>query len=143
VVRRVRGTGGPAARRAALGARAIRRIVHGVVAGERREADVSVTFVGPARMRLLHREWKGRDRATDVLSFALPQPGGALAGDVYVCPAVAREQARAHGVPLREELARLVIHGTLHVLGYDHPDDDRRTRSAMWQRQERYVRVLA
>lgn len=142
-MRRARGTAGPAARRAPLGARAVRRIVRGVVAGERREADVSVAFVGPARMRLLHREWKGRDRTTDVLSFALPQPGGRLAGDVYVCPAVAREQARAHGVALREELARLVIHGTLHVLGYDHPEDDGRTRSPMWRRQERYVRALA
>jgi probable rRNA maturation factor len=63
-------------------------------------------------------------------------------GDVYVCPWVAARQARAHGVSLREELVRLVIHGTLHALGRDHPEGPDRIRSAMWRRQERYVEAL-
>jgi probable rRNA maturation factor len=46
-------------------------------------------------------------------------------------------------VPEREELARLVVHGTLHVLGWDHPETEDRTRSPMWRRQERYVDRLA
>jgi len=106
-------------------------------------ATISVTFLGPARMQSLNREWMGRDRPTDVIAFALPGPSGELAGDVYVCPAVARDQAGSLGVPLRQELIRLVVHGTLHVLGYDHPDGAGRTRSAMWRRQERYVKALA
>jgi probable rRNA maturation factor len=44
---------------------------------------------------------------------------------------------------VREELIRLVVHGTLHVLGYDHPDHGERERSPMWRRQERYVEALA
>jgi len=56
---------------------------------------------------------------------------------------VARENATRLGVPLRRELARLVVHGTLHVLGHDHPEGERREQSAMWQRQERYLRRLA
>jgi rRNA maturation RNase YbeY len=64
-------------------------------------------------------------------------------GDIYIAPDVARENARTAGAPAREELTRLVVHGTLHVLGYDHPEGDGRDRSSMWKRQERLVRRLA
>lgn len=90
-------------------------------------------------MRRLNREYLGHDHPTDVISFALPAPGGALAGDVYVCRAEAAKNAQRHGVPLAEELVRLVVHGTLHVLGYDHPEGEDRVRSTMWRKQERYV----
>jgi probable rRNA maturation factor len=62
---------------------------------------------------------------------------------VYICPWVARREARALGIPLRQELIRLVVHGTLHALGRDHPEGEERTRSTMWRRQERYVEALA
>ena len=93
-------------------------------------------------MRALNLEWKRHDRPTDVLAFSLPGPDGKLAGDIYVCSAVAAEQARAMALPHREELIRLVIHGTLHVLGYDHPEGPGRTRSVLWRRQERYLEAL-
>ena len=114
--------------------------VRRVLAGERRIAAISLTFVGKERMRELNRRWRGADRATDVLAFALEGPAGALTGDIYVCRALALRQAAARHLPLRQELLRLAIHGTLHVLGYDHPEDERRTGSAMWRRQERYLR---
>jgi probable rRNA maturation factor len=122
---------------------AVRRVTTAVLKGERRKAQVTVTFLGPTRMRALNREHLGHDRTTDVISFALPTPDGGLVGDVYVCRAVAASQAKALGVPLREELVRLVVHGTLHVLGHDHPAGAGRTRSAMWRKQERYVKRLA
>lgn len=121
----------------------VRRVVGGVLAGERRGAEVSVTFLGRDAMRRLNAEYKGVDRPTDVIAFPLAGPDGRLVGDVYVCPWVARREAAARGVPVREELVRLVVHGTLHVLGWDHPDDDDRTRSPMWRRQERYVERYA
>jgi probable rRNA maturation factor len=65
-------------------------------------------------------------------------PDGRLVGDIYVCRAVAAKQAREMGVGVTEELVRLVIHGVLHVLGYDHPETGRE-RSPMWRKQERYV----
>jgi probable rRNA maturation factor len=99
--------------RPGLPERTVARLVRAVLAGERRSAAVSVTFLGPARMRALNREWKGHDYPTDVLSFALQPRDGALTGDIYICPAVARAQARALGVREREELVRLVVHGTL------------------------------
>lgn len=127
-------------RRPALAAATVRRAVRGVLRGERRDADISVTFLGALTMRRLNHEYLGHDRPTDVISFGLEAPGGRLAGDVYVCRAVATRNARRHGVPLRQELVRLVVHGTLHVLGYDHPEGDHRIRSPMWRRQERYVK---
>jgi probable rRNA maturation factor len=114
-----------------------------VLRGERRDALVSVTFLGRDAMRRLNAEHTGRKRPTDVLSFELTDPAGRAVGDVYICPWVARREARARGVPLRQELLRLVVHGTLHALGREHPEGEGRTTSAMWRRQERYVDALA
>jgi probable rRNA maturation factor len=129
-------------RRLPLPAALVQRAVTTVLRAERRRASVSVTFLGRDTMRRLNAAHTGHDRPTDVLSFALHDPAGGLVGDVYVCAWAAEREARARGIPLRQELLRLIVHGTLHALGYDHPDDERRTRSPMWRRQERYVEGL-
>lgn len=126
----------------ALPDRVVRRVIDAVLSGERRRARISVTFVGRDSMRQLNRDYKQHDRPTDVLAFALRAPDG-IVGDIYVCPWVARREAAARRVPFREEVVRLLVHGTLHVLGYDHPENGRRELSAMWRRQERYVAGLA
>lgn len=126
----------------ALPERTVRRVVEAVLAGERRRAAVSVTFLGRDAMRRLNARHKGRDEPTDVIAFTLPGPGGERLGDVYLCAWMARREAAARGIPLRQELIRLLVHGTLHVLGYDHPADGREA-SPMWRRQERYVKALA
>jgi probable rRNA maturation factor len=130
-------------RRLPLSRALVRRVVLEVLRLERREALVSITFLGRDAMRRLNAQHKGRDRPTDVLTFALADPSGQALGDVYVCPWVARREARARKIPLRQELIRLVVHGTLHALGQDHPEGAARTRSPMWRRQERYVEALA
>jgi probable rRNA maturation factor len=121
----------------------VRKAVATVLLGERRHADLSVTFVGAATMQVLNRDFKQHNRPTDVIAFALPQPDGTLTGDVYICRAVAARESRARRIPVREELLRLVVHATLHVLGHDHPEGPARERSDMWLRQERYLRDLA
>ena len=122
-------------------ARVVRELVLGVLAGEKqRGASVSITFVGPARMRTLNREHLGHDYVTDVISFALGDRT-ALVGDIYVCPAVAVKAAREFGTTAKNEIQRLVVHGVLHVLGYTHPETGDRTRSAMWIRQERHLKA--
>lgn len=126
-----------------LAARLVRRAVAAVLDGEGTgPAAVSVTFLSPERMRSLNRRTFGHNRVTDVIAFPLPH-AGARGGDIYVCPAAAREAARDLGLSAREELIRLVVHGTLHVLGYAHPSGAGRERSPMWRRQERYLRALA
>jgi len=99
-------------------------------AGRRLEAgpgDVVLRFVDEEEMRLLNREWRGKDRPTDVLSF----PAGTVApdgrrhlGDIAICFAVAREQARRRRHAPAREVAILALHGLLHLLGHDHETDD-------------------
>jgi probable rRNA maturation factor len=124
----------------------IARVARAVLdAGRVRDAMLSITFVSNARIRSMNRKHLGRNGATDVISFGFRRAGkrAPVVGDVYIAPDVARESARENRVPVREELVRLVVHGTLHVLGHDHPDSDARTRSPMWRKQEALVRRLA
>jgi len=108
-------------------------------------AMISVSFVSNRAIRVLNRQHLRRDRVTDVIAFGFRRAGrGApIIGDIYIAPDVARASAGENGVSVREELVRLVVHGTLHVLGYEHPETEARTRSAMWRRQERLVARLA
>jgi probable rRNA maturation factor len=107
---------------------------------------VELALLDAAAMRRLNRRVTGRRGLTDVLAFSLPQPDGGILGDVYICPAAAERYVRRQGSggrrAVREEMVRLAVHGTLHVLGYDHPEGAGRMRSPMWRRQERYVRRL-
>ncbi len=130
--------------RSPLPAATVARVARAALATARRPVvRFQVTWLSRPAMQRLNREWKGHDCPTDVLSFALPAPDGTITGDVYICPAVARQQARELGVPPREEAIWLVVHGALHVLGHDHPEGPARTRSAMWRTQERLVARLA
>lgn len=109
------------------------------------DAMLSITFVGRAAISELNRRYLGHHGLTDVISFGLGRNGkrGAVIGDIYICPEVACENAKRQGVPIGEEVLRLVVHGTLHVLGHDHPNGASRTASPMWQRQEKILaRVL-
>ena len=107
-------------------------------------ALVSVTLVSSRRIGAMNQRHLGHAGATDVISFAFRDPAGAVIGDVYIAPTVATANARRFGRPAREELLRLVVHGTLHVLGHEHPEGAARERSPMWRRQEALVRrVLA
>ena len=120
----------------------VRNAAVATLKGERvRDAMISITFVGRAAMSELNRRYLGHNGATDVISFGLGRIGkvGAVLGDIYICPEVARDNARRQGVSAGEELLRLVVHGTLHVLGHDHPKGADRGGSAMWRKQERIL----
>ncbi len=116
---------------------AVRRVVRMVLRAEGvRNARVSVALVSDAAIAGVNAAYLGRRRPTDVIAFALADPRGGVMGDIYIAPAVARRSAARYGVPVREEVTRLVVHGVLHVLGYDHPGGDSRVESPMWLRQE-------
>ena len=112
------------------------RIAQQVLAWERAPAGshVDITLLSAVDMRRANRSATGRRGLTDVIAYSLPQPDGRIVGDVYICPDAAG--------PDDAELIRLAVHGTLHVLGYDHPEGAGRTRSRMWRVQERYVKQL-
>jgi probable rRNA maturation factor len=106
-----------------------------VLRSEGMAGELTLTFVDRAEIAALNAEHMGKDGPTDVLSFPLDSfdatagelPGPVLLGDVVVCPAVAREAAPTHAGTLDDELALLVVHGILHVLGHDHfePEETR------------------
>lgn len=104
--------------------------------------DLTLVLADSRLLRRLNRRFRGIDRPTDVISFALlegapsPAPCREL-GDVYISVPRARQQARQYRVTPQEELARLMIHGVLHLLGYDHikPSQAR----AMRCRESRYL----
>jgi rRNA maturation RNase YbeY len=93
-------------------------------------------------MRTLNRVWLGVDGDTDVIAFPLRGPRGSLAGDVYLSPEVAAMSARGLGISPAAEVRRLVVHGVLHVMGWDHPRGDGRLKSPMWRRQEKLLARL-
>ena len=83
--------------------------------------DLSVAVVSDRRMRALNRQFRGRDKVTDVLSFPAETRG--FLGDVVIAGGLAMKQARAAGHPVQTELRVLALHGLLHLLGYDHESD--------------------
>lgn len=116
-----------------------------LVAEEAGSCDLTVVLVDNAYIRTLNRRWRKRNAPTDVLSFSMTMgPDAAynygVLGDVYISIEKAREQAREYGVTFEEEIARLVVHGVLHLAGYDHekPGEARRMRS----REEAFLHSL-
>lgn len=86
-----------------------------------REATVTLRIVAEAEARRLNREYRGRDYATNVLTFAYGVDGrGALAGDVVICAPVVAREARSQGKPVEAHYAHLLVHGLLHLQGLDH-----------------------
>jgi probable rRNA maturation factor len=109
--------------RGAAAARRLRaRAAAYLAAVGRAEAELSVLLVTDRRIRTLNRRWRGKDRATDVLSFPLTDPpgNGPLLGDVVISLDTAARRARAEARPVARELDRYLAHGLLHLLGYDH-----------------------
>lgn len=99
-------------------------------------SELGVTFVGDRRMRRLNREFRGKDRTTDVLAFAMreakvpgmSQRGVFPLGDVVISLPTALRQARSENRPVDVELAMLLVHGVLHLCGYDHERSTAETR---------------
>jgi probable rRNA maturation factor len=93
-------------------------------------AELSVLFITADHMRRLNARFAGEDRPTDVLAFPMmeEEEGSLLLGDVVVCPEVARANARDRRETLERELEVLLVHGTLHLLGYDHQGAEDKAR---------------
>lgn len=107
-----------------------RKWVAAALAGRIREADLAVRVVDTAEGRALNRHYRGKDYATNVLSFPADLPEGLpegirlpLLGDLVLCAPVIAREAHEQGKPLAAHYAHLTVHGTLHLLGWDHGDD--------------------
>jgi len=120
----------------ALAALAVRTLI----AEDQARVELSVSFVGLDEMADLHLRYMGEEGPTDVLSFPLDgadEDGWRVLGDVVICP----EYAARNNPDLDAEVRLLLVHGILHLLGYDHEEDTE--RAEMWARQEHYSGVRA
>jgi probable rRNA maturation factor len=111
------------------------------------ETGVSLVLIDEAEMSQLNEVHMGKDAPTDVLSFPIEaaapgappmrSPGGPPIelGDVFIAPSVVRENAERHGVRFEDELSLMVVHGLLHLLGWDHETEDEATRMEARERE--------
>ncbi|WP_107851576.1 rRNA maturation RNase YbeY [Oceanimonas marisflavi] len=95
--------------------------------GERDEAEVTVRLVDEAESQALNRDYRGKDKPTNVLSFPFEAPPGVelpLLGDLVICRQVVEREAAEQNKPLQAHWAHMVVHGCLHLLGFDHIKDE-------------------
>jgi len=95
--------------------------------GNRTDAELTVRIVGRDESRQLNRDYRGKDSATNVLSFPADLPQGIdlpLLGDIVVCAPLVAEEAATQGKSLTDHWSHLTVHGVLHLLGYDHQAED-------------------
>ncbi len=123
---------------------AIRRWVRAALKGVRRgQIAVGVRVVGSAESRQLNRTYRHKDRPTNVLSFPFEAPAGAksdVLGDLVICAPVVRREAREQGRDTEAHWAHMVVHGILHLRGYDHQNN--KEAAAMERLEGRILRVL-
>jgi len=136
----------PLARQAATAA--ISESAFADLANAERQVEISITLTGDEQVRNLNAEWRGKDKPTNVLSFPQTGPAGLseaagdgpelMLGDLVLARGVCEREAADKAISLEDHAAHLIVHGTLHLLGYDHQDD----RSAE-DMEAREVRALA
>jgi len=100
--------------------------------------DITVRIVGRDEIRQLNSEYRGKDKPTNVLSFPYDDHPEGHIGDIVVCAPVVFEEAGERGIPEGHHWAHLVIHGVLHLLGYDHEDEEQAT-----EMESREIALLA
>ena len=99
-------------------------------AGQGRDADVSVRIVDSGEMRVLNRDYREKDQPTNVLSFpagpvaGLPEAEPIPIGDIVICADVVSAEAAEQSKPPQDHWAHMLVHGTLHLLGFDHIEND-------------------
>jgi rRNA maturation RNase YbeY len=123
-----------------LSGRRIAGICRKVLRSEKSEGGIAVILADDTAIRDLNRRFLGKDRPTDVLAFTLGKVPGEIWGEVYISVPRARAQAVDYRVPFEEELARLVIHGILHLTGYD--DSSVTQQQEMRNREDYFLKQL-
>ena len=116
-----------------------------VLKGEnKKEARLSIALVGEGRIKELNKKYRGKNRATDVLAFGQNQkflvfPKSELElEEVIICLRVVKKNAKKYNIAFKKELARVLIHGILHLLGYEHEKDEREAKK-MEKKQKYYL----
>ena len=119
----------------------LEEVIEETLRSEKVENSVfSIVFVDEGKIREINRDYRGKDSVTDVISFALEDVhdefsvGLRILGDIYVCIPRMKEQAKSYGHSEMRELSFLIVHGLLHLLGYDHMKKE--DEKIMFQKQD-------
>lgn len=100
--------------------------------------EVTIRFVDETESQSLNRDYRGKDKTTNVLSFPFESPPGVelpLLGDLVICHAVVAQEAIEQGKPIEHHYAHMVVHGILHLMGYDHIDDQEAEEMEQFERE--------
>jgi len=101
-------------------ASAIKKSVIDILKKQKMTGFLSIALIDDRKMKSLNKKYRGKDKTTDVLSFEINEEG--ILGDIYISLPQAKRQAKLYNVSIKDELVRLAVHGTLHVLGYTHKE---------------------
>ena len=114
----------------------LKRVAEKILKKEKKVLEISITLVGPAEIKKLNKKYRKKDKITDVLSFSYDH-----SGDIIICPQQIKENASQFGVSFKKELTRVLVHGILHLLGYEHEMAGRKAKE-MEKRQEYYLKLF-
>ncbi len=127
-----------------ISAQWIERAAQAVLAHQSTDGDLTIVLTDDARLQTLNRDYLGIDAPTDVLSFPAsetdPETGARYLGDILISIPRADAQAKVAGHPLESEVQLLVVHGVLHLLGFDHAEAEEKTK--MWKAQAEVLEQL-
>jgi len=126
----------------------IRKIVEFVLKKEKKEGEVSIVLVGQNKIRKINKFYRGKNRATDVLSFRKDEVKGEFflpegiqeLGEILLCLREIKKRAKRENSTFERELARSLIHGVLHLLGYTHQEEEK--AKIMREKEEEYLKFL-
>ena len=114
----------------------LKGVAEKVLKGEnRKEIGLSIVFVGQGRMRKLNKKYRGKNKITDVLSF------GDELNEIVVCLREVKKNAKRYNLTFKKELAKVLIHGILHLSGYEH-EKDKKEADKMEKKQEYYLNLF-
>ena len=114
----------------------LRRVAEKVLKGEnKKDSELSIALIGQGKMRKLNKKYRGKNRVTDVLAFPNKEIG---LGEIVICLREVKKNAKRYGLTFEKELSRVLIHGLLHLLGYDHEISEKKTKE-MEGKQDYYL----
>ena len=109
-----------------------------VLKGENKKEGLSIALVGLGRIRELNRRYRGKNRVTDILAFPNKEIG---LGEIVICLREVKKNAKKYGLTFEKELSKVLIHGILHLLGYNHEESEKEAER-MRKKEEYYLSQL-
>ncbi len=126
----------------------LKKISEKIFKKEKKTLELSIALVNPERIRRLNKKYRGKNKTTDILSFLYDGSGeinkfdsSASAAEIIICPRQVRQNAKKLGEVFKRELAAVLIHGILHLLGQDHEASEKKAQK-MKRKQEYYINLI-